>query len=139
MGGNASRQNGKKGGRPPGAKNAATISANEEKQIARSVIRQHIQEHIPAIIAAQIDNAKGVPYLVLRDSSGAYVRATDEKQLDAAIAAYNAGDTNVLKFYTKEPHATSASMLLAYAADKPVEPVEVSGEGGGPVVVKWAE
>lgn len=121
-----------------GSQHAATISAHEEKQITRSVIREHIRSHIPAIIAAQVDNAKGVPYLILRDpATGAYVRATDEKQVDEALARYNAGDESALKFFTKEPHQGSASMLLAYAADKPVEPVEHSGEGGGPVVFRW--
>jgi hypothetical protein len=30
-------------------------------------------------------------------------------------------------------------MLLAYAADKPVEPVEHTGPEGGALIVKWKE
>lgn len=125
-------------GRPKGTTGiplAATISANEQKAIARDVIREHVKQHIPAIIQAQVENAIGVPYMVLRAPDGSFVRATDEKQVDAALAL----GATAFKLYTKEPHTAAASMLLAYAADKPVEPVEVTGEGGGPLVVKWQE
>lgn len=107
-------------GRPKGSPNKATISANEEKAIARATIREHIIGHIPAIIRAQVENAKGVQYMVLRAPDGSFVRATDEKQVDAALAS---GEL-AYRIYTKEPHTAAASMLMAYAADKPVEPVE---------------
>ena len=122
-------------GRPRGSPNKATISAHEEKAITRSVIREHIREYIPDIIRAQRENAMGVQYMVLRAPDGSFVRATDVKQLDAALASGEAA----FRIYTKEPHQGSASMLLAYAADKPVEPVEVTGAEGGPLLVKWAD
>jgi len=125
---------GRKPGVPVGP-NKSTITANEEKAIARSVIREYVISRIPEIVTAQIDNALGIPYMVLRDKSGNYVEATDEKQFRAALAAGDAA----FKVYTRQPHQGSASMLLAYAADKPVEPLEVTGEGGGPLVVKWKE
>ena len=75
----------------------------------------------------------GVQYMVLRAPDGSFVRATDVKQLDAALASGEAA----FRIYTKEPHQGSASMLLAYAADKPVEPVEVTGAEGGPLVITW--
>src|SRR5690554_4458132 len=90
-------------GRPKGRQNSATISANEQKALAREVIRAHISQHIPAIIAANVDNAKGVCYMVLRDASGAYVRATDEAAVDEALKRMNDGDTSVMRVYTKEP------------------------------------
>lgn len=131
-----------RGGKRPGAgkpkgtiqgPNKATISANEQKAIAREVIRAHIGQHIPKIIQAQIENAIGVPYMVLRAPDGSFVRATDEKQVDAALAM----GESAFKLYTKEPHTAAAAMLLAYAADKPVEPVEVSGSEGGPLIIQW--
>lgn len=122
-------------GRPAGVQNKATLSANEQKAIAREVIRQHVIEHLPAIIRAQVENAKGVQYMVLRAPDGSFVRATDEKQVDAALAS---GEL-AYRIYTKEPHTAAASMLMAYAADKPVEPVEVTGAEGGPLVVKWQD
>lgn len=122
-------------GRKKGTVLKATLSANEQKALAREVIRAHVKDHIPQLITAQVENALGIKYLVLRDKSGNYVEATNEAQVKAALAA--GGDA--FRVYTRQPHQASAAMLLAYAADKPVEPVEVSGEGGGPLVVKWKE
>ena len=56
-------------------------------------------------------------------------------QVKAALAS--GGDA--FRLYTRQPHQASAAMLLAYAADKPVEPVEVSGDGGGPVKFQWQD
>lgn len=134
-GGDASRENGKKGGRPKGALSKTTLSANEQKAIAREVIRAHITAHIPAIIEAQKDNALGVQYLVVRDKNGSYVEATNAAQVQAALKA--GGDA--FRVFTRQPHQGSAAMLLAYAADKPVEPVEMTGAEGGPLVVKWKD
>lgn len=135
MPGDASRENGKLGGRPPGALNAATLSANEQKHIARQAIRDYISSHIPAIVEAQVGNALGVSYLTLRRPDGSFAEATDEAQVKAALAA----GTEAFRIYTRQPHQGSAAMLLAYAADKPVEPVEVTGAEGGPLTVKWQD
>ena len=132
-----------RGGKRPGAgrpvgtggPTKATLSANEQKTIAREVIRQHVIDSIPEIVRAQKENALGISYMVLRRPDGSFTEATDEKQLRAALAA---GDS-AFRIYTRQPHQGSAAMLLAYAADKPVEPVEMSGEGGGPIVVKWKD
>lgn len=134
-GGDASRRNGKLGGRPPGAPNVATISANEQKQLAREVIREHIREHIPAIVKAQTENALGITYMVIRDKNGSYVEATNQAQVHAALAA--GGDA--FRLYTRQPHQAAAAMLFAYAADKPVEPIEISGDPDKPVVFKWQD
>lgn len=122
-------------GRPKGSPNKSTLAAAEQKALAREVIREHIKSHIPAILTAQIENSVGINYLVIRDKNGSYVEATNQAQVKAALAA--GGDA--FRVYTRQPHQASAAMLLAYAADKPVEPVEVTGEDGGPLVVKWQE
>ena len=124
-----------KGGRPKGALSSHTIEANEQKAIARAVIREHVRTHIPEIVKAQIENSVGINYMVIRDKNGSYVEATNEAQVKAALAA--GGDA--FRVYTRQPHQASAAMLLAYAADKPVEPVEMTGQDGGPLIVKWQE
>ena len=120
-------------GRPKGAKNIATLRANEQKEIAREAIRGYIREHIPELIRAQVENGLGISYMVLRNKDGSYTEATNAAQVTAALAA--GGDA--FRIYTRQPHHGSAGMLLAYAADKPVEPVEHSGEGGGPIQIQW--
>lgn len=121
-------------GRPKGStgKNGpqkATIAENEQKAIARQVIRDHITAHIPAIIEAQKENALGISYLVLRNKDGSYSEATDKAQVTRALA--EGGDA--FRVFTRQPHQGSAGMLLGYAADKPVEPQEHSGPSGGPI------
>lgn len=141
------------GGRPPGSLNKATLSANEQKAIARQVIRDYILEHIPQMVLANIDNACGVSYMVLRNGDGSFVEATNESQVKAAIQAGSMllveepdgrmrwastiDGEKPARIYTRQPHQGSTAMLLAYAADKPVEPHEHTGEGGGPVVFSW--
>jgi rhamnogalacturonyl hydrolase YesR len=111
------------------------LTANEQKHIARQAIRDYITSHIPAILEAQVGNALGINYMILRRPDGSFAEATDEAQIKAAIAQ----GAEAFKLYTRQPHQGSAAMLLAYAADKPVEPMEVTGAEGGPLVVSWKE
>jgi hypothetical protein len=134
MAGERSRANGRKGGRPKGRQNAATMAASEQKAIAREAIREHVQQHIPAIVQSLIENACGQSVLVLQSPDGTYSAAKDESQVAATLAA--GGRT--LRAYTRPPHQPSAALLLAYVADKPVEPVEMTGAEGGPVKVSIA-
>lgn len=124
-------------GRPKGihTPHRATIAANEQKALAREAIRQHVAAHIPEIVRAQTENALGISYLVIRDKNGSFVEATNAEQVKAALASGG----ECFRVYTRQPHQGSAAMLLAYAADKPVEPVELSGAEGGPIAVRWKE
>ena len=131
MPGESARVNGRKGGRPKGRQNDSTLAANQQKALARELIREHIRQHIPDIVRAQTENALGVSYLVLRTRDGSYTEATDQAQVKAALAAGDAA----FRVYTRQPHQGSAAMLLAYVADKPVEPVELSGPDGGEIEV----
>jgi hypothetical protein len=114
-------------GRPKGSEEQATL----DKRANRALIREAAKPYIERIVQAQADNALGVNYIVLRQPDGSYARATDVEALDAALAA----GEGAFKVYTKEPHQGSASLVLAYAADKPVEAVELSGPDGGPVEI----
>lgn len=118
-------------GKPKGYVHASTISALEQKQLAREVIREHVRGHIPDIIAAQVDNAIGHYVMTIRNSDGSFTVAETPEQVKAGLA----GGGLLARIYQRQPHQGSASMLLAYAADKPVEPVEHSGPNGGPMEV----
>jgi hypothetical protein len=100
--------------------------ATKQKRETRQRIRELVREHLDPIVGAQIENAKGVSYMVLRHPDGTFARATDVKQIDAACAA----GAQAFRIFTQQPNQQSASTLLAYAADKPVEPLEVSGPDG---------
>lgn len=119
-------------GRKAGGQNAATISALEQKAIARETIRQLIAPNLAKIIEAQTDNSLGIQYLVLRQKDGSYTEATDK---DSVMRALSEGG-DAFRVYTRQPHQGSAAMLLGYAADKPIEPVEHTGPDGGAITVE---
>jgi hypothetical protein len=78
--GNASRQNGQKGGRPQGRKNDATLE--REAQLER--LRQRVFEAFDPLINAQLSLARGVSYLFKEDISDDGSRA---KPKGAELAA----------------------------------------------------
>lgn len=119
MGGITSRQNGSKGGRPPGRKNEATLE--REAQLER--LRQRVFEAFDPLINAQLSLAQGISYLFkegINDdgSKGKPILVTDPDE----ILAYLAEDYNALSttYYitTKAPEnaaltsARSLSMAL---------------------------
>src|SRR5690242_8442727 len=59
MAGEASRKNGKKGGRPPGRKNAATL----EKEKVLAEVRQRIMRNADQIVSSQLSLTQGLQFL----------------------------------------------------------------------------
>lgn len=116
-------------GRPEGSLDQHTL----KKRANREIIRKLVEKHLEPIIKAQAAHAMGVSYMRLRNPDGTFARATDEKQIDAAIAA----GATWFEIFTEAPNTQAANTLLGYVADKPVEPVEHTGEGGGPIAYKW--
>ena len=57
------RRNGKKGGRPKGRKNDATLT----KEAARARVCQRVYADIDELLDAQLANAKGISHFFLRD------------------------------------------------------------------------
>lgn len=133
------------GGRRPGAgrKKGCKLASTISKEAARELTRQIISRHLEELISAQLDNAKGLHHLMMRDpKTGKFERVAKdtndprvaEAQIDAAIASGNA-----VWMYTKDPSVQAFSDLLNRALDKPAEQVKVTGENGGPVVFKWQD
>lgn len=127
MAGNGGKRPG--AGRPKGSESPHTLA----KRANRERIRALVERDIDPLIQAQKANALGVSYMILRHKDGSFARATDVKQIDAACAA----GAEAFQIFTQQPNQQSAAMLLGYAADKPVEPVEISGEDGGPLEISW--
>lgn len=129
------KSKGKHGGARPGAGrelggvNAATVAKRETRDAICAIVRAELEP----IVKAQVMNAQGVSYMMLRQKDGSFTRATDVKQIDAACAAGSVA----FQIFTQQPNQQSAAMLLGYAADKPVEPHEHTGEDGGPIEIRW--
>jgi hypothetical protein len=131
MPGESARINGRKGGRPKGSKAPHTL----EKLAAREAVRVQITAALAPIVEAQIANAIGIKYLVVRQkSTGRFLRrvgATDSKTHDP--------DTEIIEIHEKDPSVQAAVELFNRALDKVTEQVSLTGADDGPVVFQWQQ
>lgn len=117
----------KTGGVKKGYKAPKTL----EKEAARELLRQIVNEELEPMTRAQVAHAKGVSYMVLRNPDGTFTRATDEKQIDAACAS----GAEAFRIFTAAPNPASYKDLMDRALDKPKEQVEVTGKDDGPLEI----
>ena len=109
----------KTGGRVKGTLNEKTLDLIWERELIR---RQILKERAP-MIDAHTQHAKGIGYMLIRRPDGTYSRATDEAQIDSALAIGG----SAFKIFTQAPNPQSFTTLMAYAVDKPREqPQEVN-------------
>jgi len=106
-------------GRPKGSKNNL-LSKAEAREAARALIMPHLEP----LIAAQVANAKGLSYLVVRDKkTGRFVRF--DKQPHELSA-----DEEMVEIWSKDPSVQAFTDLLNRAIDKPKEqPQELQHSG----------
>jgi hypothetical protein len=125
-----------RGGKRPGAGRPKGPSPNTlDKVLARERLRQNVFAQMDELVAAQLEHAKGIKHMILRGPDGQFIRATDVKQIDAALAI----GESAYYLFTKDPSVQAFTDLMNRALDKPVEAIELSGKDGGPLVVKWQE
>ena len=135
MGGQASRENGKKGGRP---KHRATL----DKEAAREVVRQRVWQELTPLLDAQLANAKGLAHFFLRDEkTGQFVRVTDPKQIEIALNMGQGGEEGrYYRIHTKDPSVQAFTDLMNRALDKPKEQeIEVNVRGELELVERLAK
>ncbi len=133
MPGDASRNNGLKGGRPPGPTRHTL-----DKLQAREYLRQRVIAELDPMIEAQVAHAKGIKYLVARAAKGGKFERVSPDKLEEMLAGQDDGSI-VLEIWDKDPSVQAFTDLLNRALDKPADHVEVTGADGGPLVVKWQE
>lgn len=128
------------GGKRPnsGPKKGAKYKPTLEKALAREEARAFIQAQLPRMLSAQIEAACGVAHLMLRNEDGTWSKAPDTMTADQMLSVLNGPAT---RYYiaTKDPNTSAFNTLAAYALDKPVEPIELSGKDGAPLEVRWKE
>lgn len=103
----------KTGGKQKGYKAPHTL----EKEAMRQRVRELVAQRMDPMIQAQIAHAIGVSYMVLRRPDGTFTRATDEKEVNAAIAA----GAEFFNIYTQSPNTQAFTDLMNRAIDKPAE------------------
>lgn len=98
-----------------GAKYAPTIAKEQAREVARALITAELAP----MIQAQIANAKGIKYLVVRKkSTGQFVRVTE------AMARQKnklTDDEEIIEVWEKDPSVQAFTDLLNRALDKPKE------------------
>lgn len=120
-----------RGGKRAGAgrkKGPATL----DKEAAREVVRARVIEQLGPLVDAQIANAKGIKYLVVRQkATGKFLRIGEAK---AALGGDS--DEETIEVWEKDPQVQAFSDLMNRALDKPAEQeqtVSVDGE----LVIRW--
>jgi hypothetical protein len=104
-----------KAGRKAGFKLPATLT----KEQAREALRTIVIREMDALVAAQVQNAKGLHHFFLRDEAGRFVQVVDPKLIEAAL---NAGDRDSYYWiHTKDPSTQAFTDLMNRALDKPKE------------------
>lgn len=127
-----------RGGTRPGAGRKKGPQALE-KEAMRALLRQKVYEEMGPLVEAQIANARGIKYLVVRDKkTGKFLRVAED------AAATLKADEEIIEVWEKDPSVHAFTDLMNRAIDKPVEQMEVGGPGGAPfgpvtLVVKLRE
>ena len=120
MPGLASRENGKKGGRPKGSASQETLG----KIAARERLREIIMSRMEPMTRAQMAAAEGINVAVVRRPDGTFRRIDSPEAFDAAAEA---GDP--ITITTLQPSTQAFTDLMNRALDKPAEQkMEVSGD-----------
>lgn len=91
-----------------------------DKAAARELARQMVTEALGPLIQAQIANAQGLKYLVVRDKkTGKFLRVTEAM----AKAKQDALDESeeIIEVWEKDPSVQAFTDLLNRALDKPKE------------------
>jgi hypothetical protein len=114
-------------GKKKGTKHAATIS----KEQAREALRAVVQEHMGELVSAQIANAKGINYLVVREkATGKFLR------VDKGRAEQLQPEEEIIEVWAKDPSVQAFTDLMNRALDKPKEQEqEVSVDAT--LTIKW--
>lgn len=108
-----------------GTKYAPTLS----KEAAREAMRQIVMAHMEELAAAQIANAKGIKFLVVRQkTTGKFLRVTE------SMAQLKSGalkkDEEIIEVWEKDPSVQAFTDLMNRALDKPKEqPQDVNVTG----------
>lgn len=109
-----------KGGARPnsGPKKGAIYKPTLDKIKAREALRLIVLQHMPEMVAAQIDASKGLKYLVKRAKHGGKFEVVTEEMIKAGILDQ---DDVTIEVWDKQPSTPAFADLMNRALDKPAE------------------
>ena len=98
------------------------------KELAREALRASIEPHVRDMVHAQVSQAKGIKYLVLRDSkTGQFTRITEKM-----LKSWKDGKTpsgELVEVWQKDPSTAAFTDLMNRYVDKPKESLDVAATG----------
>ena len=116
-------------GRPKGRKNSKPSSRTLDKEAARALLRERVIANMGPLVDAQVANASGLKYLVVRDKrSGNFIRVTE------AMANVGTGE-EIVEVWEKDPSVQAFTDLMNRTIDKPIE--QVNADVTASVVYRW--
>lgn len=139
MAGSASRQNGRKGGRPKGAKSQATI----EREAVLAEYRKRVCQQAQRLLDAELSVAFGCSYLYRKPKEGkkGEPRKVELVTDEVTIRRYLDGDLDHDEhdFYfitTDKPDSLTIRNVMDRTFDRPAQRMELAGDGGGPLLTR---
>jgi hypothetical protein len=112
-----------------GSKHASTITKEQAREALRTIVLEEMRE----LVSAQIAQAKGLSYMVVRQkSTGKFLRVAEQQ------AANLDPDEEVIEIWEKDPSTPAFTDLMNRALDKPKEQ-EQDVNVQGALELKWAE
>jgi hypothetical protein len=142
MAGEASRNNGKKGGRPVGRRSRATL----ERDAVLRAYRERVCDQAQRLLDAEMTVALGCSMLLKRPKTSpkGEPRKTEVVTDEATIRAFLDGeldqDENDFYFITTErPDTNTIRGMFDRTFDKPAQRTEVTGANGGAVELRWQQ
>lgn len=109
-------------GKPKGTQWPSTLT----KEAAREALRQLVIQKMPELVSAQMANAIGIKYLVVRQKgTGKFLR------VPAGAAEKLNPEEEIIEVWEKDPSVQAFTDLLNRAIDKPAEQmqeIKVTGE-----------
>lgn len=90
-----------------------------DKLASREMVRQYIMGHINDMLRAQVENAKGLKHLFMRDDAGKWTQVTDPAMIEVVL---NSGEEGKYFYiHSKDPSVQAWTDLANRALDKPKE------------------
>jgi hypothetical protein len=114
---------------PKGYKTQKTLA----KEAAREVLVARVLAELGPLVDAQIKNALGISFLVIRDRKGGKFVRVAESGAKAGLTSQE----EVVEVWAKDPNVQAFTDLMNRALGKPVAQETVSMSGG--IEIRWKD
>jgi hypothetical protein len=112
-------------GRPKGSIDKGTAAARAEKEALRQMLREKVAEHMGPLVEAQVANARGLKYLVARDTKTGKFERISQRELEAILSGKDS-KRYAIEVWEKDPSVQAFTDLMNRTLDKPTEHVEMN-------------